>query len=287
MKAMRPLRRSLSLRSFGIGTLAVAALLSAPPAAHATSGILNSWKSAYPTSLSDDNAALSGSACVLCHAAGNNSKWNGYGWKLREFINAGNSTSQAIQMAQALNSDADPGSASNLAETTANSQPGWTPGAVNTVYSSGGPALNQLPPAGIGGNLDPGLCGNTAAFASYGTGKMGTHGVPTLTSASPPKLGGVSDLTIANGLPNATALLFSGVAQTSVPFDGGTLLVSPLWTIAVPLNAAGGIALPVPLPANAALCGQSAKFQVMFQDPGAGGFLHTAQTAGLSWTLGS
>lgn len=101
-------------------------------------------------------------------------------------------------------------------------------------------------------------------------------------------LGANTDLTIANGFPGATALLFFGVVQTSVPFDGGTLLVTPLVTLSLPLNGSGGLSLPISVPADASLCAFPAHFQVMvFGDPGAAGYYQTSQTKGLTWTLRS
>ena len=135
------------------------------------------------------------------------------------------------------------------------------------------------------------LCEADAAQAiPYGSGKAGTHGVPTLTSSSPPVLGQPTDVTLGNGNAGDVPVLFVGLAPSSAAFDGGTLHVSPLFTISLfPFPTSGELSLPATLPADASLCGVSMYMQAMFQDTGGGGtgFLGTAQTAGLHWQLGS
>ncbi len=131
-------------------------------------------------------------------------------------------------------------------------------------------------------------CDNAAHSATYGEGKPGTHGVPSLTSVGPPVLGQKSGLRLANALPGASPLLFTGLGAAKIPFDGGTLLVkNPLVTVlpAVPLS--GEIEVPIAAPDDAALCGVTLRHQAMFLDPAASGFVGTAQTAGLARTFGS
>ena len=132
-------------------------------------------------------------------------------------------------------------------------------------------------------------CGVTAASMAYGAGKPGTNGVPVLSSTSPPVIGGVADLTLSNGLPGASpVILFLGLTQTSIPFDGGTLLTNPIVTLGLPpLNATGGLTLPLNVPADSALCGFETFTQIYFIDPGAAGINQTAQTNGLRWRFGS
>jgi len=99
-----------------------------PLAANAEPGIQTTWQSTYALSSSDTNAG-----CNLCHG-GTTSKWNPYGWNIRVGINVGGKTvTQAILDAEASNSDSDPGGFTNLQEINANTQPGWTTGAVNTI----------------------------------------------------------------------------------------------------------------------------------------------------------
>ncbi len=132
-------------------------------------------------------------------------------------------------------------------------------------------------------------CVGAAAAVPYGAGKPGTNGVPVLSSTAPPVLGGLSDLTISNGLAGAgPVLLFVGFSSTSLPFDGGALLVNPSLTLTLPpLGPAGSLTLPAPLPPDPTLCGLSLFTQAMYADPAAGGFNQSAQTNGLQWTFGS
>lgn len=130
-------------------------------------------------------------------------------------------------------------------------------------------------------------CTTPAAATSYGSGKAGSFGVPTLSSTNLPILNSTSDLTIRGGLPGAApVLLFAGFAPAALPFDGGALLVNPTFVVTLPgLDGSGGFVLPIPL--TASTCGLHVYFQAMFIDPGASGFNHTAQTNGLDWTIGS
>ena len=132
-------------------------------------------------------------------------------------------------------------------------------------------------------------CSSPAASAPYGAGKPGTVGVPTLSSTQLPVIGVGGDLVVGNGLPSAApVILFVGFAAAALPFDGGTLLTVPVLTLNLPpLSPAGTLTLPFPLPADPSLCGVSTFMQVIFVDPGAGGFYQTAQTNGLQLTFGS
>lgn len=125
-----------------------------------------------------------------------------------------------------------------------------------------------------------------AAFATiYGSGKPGANGIPVLAGSSP-VLGAPAQLILGNGLPGAAPWLLVGFAPASQPFDGGQLSVLP--SLALPLPAfdgTGQIALPLLLPDDPSLCGASAYFQALFQDPAAAGPYHTAQTRGLAWTF--
>ncbi|MFG0317829.1 MAG: FG-GAP repeat protein [Planctomycetota bacterium JB042] len=131
-------------------------------------------------------------------------------------------------------------------------------------------------------------CDNAAHVAAYGEGKAGTHGVPTLTSAGPPVLGQKSGLRLANALPGAQPLLFTGLGAAEIPFDGGALLVKNSLVIALPaVPPSGEIEIPIAPPDDATFCGLTLHHQAMFVDPAASGFVGTAQTAGLSRTFGS
>lgn len=127
-----------------------------------------------------------------------------------------------------------------------------------------------------------------ASNASYGTGKPGTHGVPVLNALDLPVLGSTSTVRLENALPGAMPILFLGITQQNIPFDGGALLTDASWilSIPVPILADGTLPLIGTLPADPVLCGFSIYHQVMFADPGATGYYHLAQTAGLRRTLG-
>lgn len=127
-----------------------------------------------------------------------------------------------------------------------------------------------------------------ASSSNYGSGKPGSLGVPSLIASAPPVLGGIVGIQLANALPGASPLLFVGVAPTNLAFDGGFLLVSPLFTITLPpLPPSGDLTLLAPLPADPALCELSLYLQSMFVDAGAAGAAKTAQTPGLQLNLGN
>lgn len=117
---------------------------------HAQSSYLSTWSSTYPGSTSDNSAS-----CQLCHAA-STSNLNPYGHELC-ISNAG-SIGNRILSVESINSDADPTGSTNITETNANTQPGWTPGNVNPTYSRNtciATGVVEPPPGFISGNLDP------------------------------------------------------------------------------------------------------------------------------------
>ncbi len=130
---------------------------------------------------------------------------------------------------------------------------------------------------------------NCVAFnASYGSGKAGTKGVPTLTSSQLPSLGATSSITLGNGKPGAAPLLFVGLNSSNQSFDGGKLLVQPQLILTLPVIPQNGtLSIAGTLPADPTLCGVTIYHQMMFADAGASGPYHTAQTAGLARTLGN
>jgi len=129
-------------------------------------------------------------------------------------------------------------------------------------------------------------CTSLASSTTYGAGKPGTAGVPTLTATAPPIVGGTSSLALGNIVAGASpTVLFVGFAPASLPFDGGTLLVTSSFTL--PLPPVGPLNIPFNLPATSSLCNLNIFLQVMAVDPGAAGFNQTAQTAGLRLHLGS
>lgn len=129
-------------------------------------------------------------------------------------------------------------------------------------------------------------CAASAQVTTYGTGKAGTSGIPLLGSTLPPVPGFPLDVAISNGPASASGLLVVGFAPAAIPLDLGTLLVSPFTLIPIVLDGQGEFALTFPSPASGALCGFTVHLQAIVVDPGAPGFYHTAQSAGLMWTFG-
>jgi len=129
---------SLMISLIGFGVLSLSQPASANP------NILGTWGATYPNS--NSNSAN----CQLCHLnAGGGNGWNAYGWRIRQGV-----VDQGLSIADALaaieTSDADGDGSTNLEEITANSQPGWTAGAVNTIHFRDGSTLeNQSPPSAI------------------------------------------------------------------------------------------------------------------------------------------
>ena len=131
--------------------LALLLMLAAPTTVAAFNSIGNTWSTIYPASTSRTNAG-----CLLCHGvtggAVDTSTWNPYGWAIRQ----GGANAAAITAAAGADSDADPAGATNLAEITANAQPGWTVGSANTVYDINGNTTTGVPvPGAITGLIDP------------------------------------------------------------------------------------------------------------------------------------
>lgn len=119
--------------------------------AFASPVIMSAWDTRYSSSNSSVAAG-----CQLCHqgVSGGNG-WNAYGWAVRsEFLANGKNADAAFISVESLDSDMDPTASSNLTEINADTQPGWTTGAVNTIYFKDGSTLiNQLAPSV--GTLDP------------------------------------------------------------------------------------------------------------------------------------
>jgi parallel beta-helix repeat protein len=148
-----PTCRSLTL------PLAALLVLGASPAL-AFPGWLNAWQARYAAQSSSGIAA----GCQLCHANANGgSPWNAYGWDLLLALDddacdldaSGTvSRDEAFFCVEAQNSDGDGSDNDNAFEIGLSTQPGWTNGPFNTLYSEGGTMSNEPPPAGIG-QLDP------------------------------------------------------------------------------------------------------------------------------------
>lgn len=172
----------------------------------------------------------------------------------------------------------DPAGQTYFTGTTDNNGFAATPGAFTTAVN--GAFLAKLAPK---------VCAGAAANAVYGAGKPGTNGVPTLAAVNLPLVGQLSSIQLGNALPGAIPTLILGLAPASLAFDGGTLLAAPtiLLSIPVPVPASGTLTIQGSIPNDAALCGLTLYHQILFVDPGAAGFYHTAQTNGLARTFGS
>jgi VCBS repeat-containing protein len=110
---------------------------------HSKSGILNNFNDTYPGSASGANAS-----CMLCHGSQSNKEYNEYGWKLRQ----NGQNFEALEDLPSINMN---GGTTILEEINASSQPGWTTGANNNLYDSGGLIMSdETEPSGIG-DLDP------------------------------------------------------------------------------------------------------------------------------------
>jgi hypothetical protein len=145
--------------------------------------------------------------------------------------------------------------------------------------------VNVLDPGGLA--LDDFVFGidATASRASYGSGFAGTHGVPTLTTQDEPRIASTVTLDLTNSLGASTfAVVLVGVQQTSTPMpSGATLLVQPLFTIALTLPAAGA-ALDADVPDDGSLAGVHVFLQGLELDAGAKGGV--SYTAGVDLELG-
>lgn len=154
----------------------------------------------------------------------------------------------------------------------------WTAGTFLPLYAEGstiaydglgdtlGDFFEDISPTLGAPNTDPG----NPATSNYGTGCAGIAGVPVVTSSSgPPALGNASfGIDLQNGLPGSSAVVLLGLAPTSVPLFGCTLLVSPLVNLALPVLPDGTSRLPFPVPDNPALVGFSFFFQWGVVDTG-------------------
>lgn len=132
-------------------------------------------------------------------------------------------------------------------------------------------------------------CDNEPTNTKYGLGKPGAFGVPQLEGVEAPTLGLASSIKLTSGRPGALPTLILGANPVSLPFDGGTILVNPqfILTLPTPIQSDGTLTLTGTLPGDPTLCGITLYHQVIYFDPAASGFYHTAQSNGLARTFGS
>jgi PKD repeat protein len=150
-------------RCFLSGLIAVLAVLVPVSNAHAFGSILSTFNSTYPASSSGTNAG-----CQLCHGQSTNN-WNEYGWGLRQ--NGRNFT--ALEGLPSVNIN---GGTTMLDEINASTQPGWTTGANNNLYASGGLISSTQTPPAVMGLLDPAV-GNQLPTADANGPYSGITGV--------------------------------------------------------------------------------------------------------------
>jgi len=123
-----------------------------------------------------------------------------------------------------------------------------------------------------------------AAWSNYGTGLAGTLGVPSLEVDGSPSLGTVMSMVLGSSAPaTAPGILAVGIAQQSVAFKGGTMLVVPLLQIGVSVPT-GTTALPFLVPSAPLLLGADTYVQLWMADTGAP--VNVALSPGLQLTFG-
>lgn len=122
---------------------------------------------------------------------------------------------------------------------------------------------------------------------TYGEGKAGTLGVPVMSSKTPAVPGQTLVVGVSNLIEGSTPVLFWGAQRAALPFDGGMLLVAnPTVVMLSTVGAFGQVGIGGTVPDDLALCGLEIHMQAMFVDPGADGPHQTAQTNGLTLTVG-
>ncbi len=134
-----------------------------------------------------------------------------------------------------------------------------------------------------------GACASMAFSAAYGSGTPGTLCTPQLAVSGTPIIGSTVGFTIDNCfssiLPTTSYLVF-GVAQTSVPALGGTLLVAPpsaSFTLATPVTGAN---FTTQIACEPSYCGLVLYAQGLQVDTGSpGGLLSMTQGLQLSFGL--
>lgn len=172
----------------------------------------------YPASTSGVNAS-----CNICHSNGGGTDLNEYGRAWTAQHNSGQTVRAAYLAIESTNSDGDPTGASNIAEINANSQPGWTPGAVNTLYDMftlAVTATNRSPPS-ITGSLDPAATANRPPVLSPIGAKTVSEGQPLAFTATATDPDG-NALTYSGGnLPTGATLSPAGVFNWTPSFAQG------------------------------------------------------------------
>ncbi len=101
--------------------------------------IFEAWQQRYSSPVTTSRQ------CQLCHQrAEGGDGWNAYGFDIRTvFLDqlGGTNIDQAFTTVEPFNSDEDPLGLSNVAEISANLDPGWKPGANNRIFFKDGTVL--------------------------------------------------------------------------------------------------------------------------------------------------
>jgi PKD repeat protein len=140
-----PVRHAGHYGTRGIRLLVGGVLLLICAAAQAFPNYLAFWRTTYPDSLSDEHAGADG--CLLCHRSETaNSAWNAYGHALKQLVDVGFSVTLSFTLVEGNDSDQDPEQSDNISEIIANTQPGWTAGAVNPIYDRTGTVIATISP---------------------------------------------------------------------------------------------------------------------------------------------
>ena len=136
------------------------AVFAASGVAHAFPAKLTAWQARYGAiSPTADKAR-----CQTCHARPNGgSPWNGYGWDIKLALgnldcdldgNGAVSDPEAFFCVELEDSDADASGSDNITEIGLGTQPGWSVGSSNTLYTVTGTTTGQPAPTTIG-DVDP------------------------------------------------------------------------------------------------------------------------------------
>ncbi len=141
---------------------------------------------------------------------------------------------------EGVNSDADPAKANNLAEITANTQPGWTYGSTNKVYNSSGGVTLVSPPGTVTGNLDPvtqvavgdNLYSPVTVAPKMGTRVHWSRAAGAIGSHNVAEVGGIFSSGAPTTGPIDYTVTFSAgtfkYACTTHPTQTGTVKVAPV-----------------------------------------------------------
>jgi hypothetical protein len=219
-------RRRLASILFSVGVITTCPAI-------ALEDVLNDWETHYSGNATSGKNAN----CQLCHLspAGGN-PWNGYGWDFQNALNDPScgvpgpdgkvSNVEAFACVELKNSDGDPDEMNNLSEINAGSQPGWTPGLNNAIWSRTGSAIEgQAPPAEIG-PLDPGGKEALPAVFTPRAPRMATSGSANLagTNAVIVRVGESIQAAIDAAKPGTTILIEPGIYREASNADGTNAL---------------------------------------------------------------